>query len=93
MKEAKVGSPVDIERISLALQGYNFVNGYISWAVSKYGGYTKANAIEFSKKQGGSSYGDQDYVDHVLRYYPYGNYSYDVVFNGKGMLGLPIKKM
>ena len=35
---AKVENPVDMERIKLALQGYNFGNGYISWAVSNYGG-------------------------------------------------------
>lgn len=94
---AKVQSPVDMDRIKLALQGYNYGNGYIPWAVSKYGGYSKANAVEFSeleaKQHGWSSYGDKEYVDHVLRYYPYGDYSYDVVFNGNGKLGLPIKEM
>ena len=95
--EAKAQNPVDMDRIKLALQGYNYGNGYISWAVSKYGGYTKANAVEFSevqaKKNGWSSYGDQDYVEHVLRYYPYGDYSYDIVFTGTGKLGLPIEGM
>ena len=28
-----------MERIKLALQGYNFGNGYISWAKTNYGGY------------------------------------------------------
>ena len=42
-----VESPVDMEHIRLALQGYNFGNGYISWAQSNYGGYTAANAAEF----------------------------------------------
>ena len=32
-------------------------------------------------------------VEHVLRYYPYGNYSYDVINTGPGKLGLPIKGM
>lgn len=72
---AEVQSPMDIDRISLALQGYNFGNGYISWAVNKYGGYSAANAQEFSQMQaqrlGWSSYGDVEYVPHVLRYYPY----------------------
>ena len=97
LEAAKVQSPVDMDRIKLALQGYNYGNGYIPWAVGKYGGYSKANAIEFSeleaKKHGWSSYGDKEYVDHVLRYYPYGDYSYDVIFNGNGKLGLPIKGM
>lgn len=48
---AKVENPVDMERIKLALQGYNFGNGYISWAVSNYGGYSYANAVEFSARQ------------------------------------------
>lgn len=73
---AEVESPVDMERIKLALQGYNFGNGYISWAVSNYGGYSYANAVEFSAMQaerlGWSSYGDTQYPNHVLRYYPYG---------------------
>ncbi|MDO4486381.1 MAG: lysozyme family protein [Bacillota bacterium] len=94
---AKAKSPVDMDRIKLALQGYNFGSGYISWAVKKYGGYSYAGAIEFSeqqaKKNGWDSYGDPDYVEHVLRYYPYGNYSYDVVNTGPGKLGLPIKGM
>lgn len=97
LEAAKVQNPVDMDRIKLALQGYNYGNGYIPWAVSKYGGYSKANAIEFSeleaKKHGWSSYGDKEYVEHVLRYYPYGDYSYDVIFNGNGKLGLPIKGM
>lgn len=33
---AEVESPIDMERIKLALQGYNFGNGYISWAKSNY---------------------------------------------------------
>lgn len=88
---------MDIDHIKLALQGYNFGNGYITWAKKNYGGYSKANAIEFSQKQakkkGWDSYGDISYVEHVLRYYPYGNYSYDVEYTGTGKLGLPIKGM
>ena len=73
---AEVESPIDMEHIKLALQGYNFGNGYISWAKTNYGGYSYANAVEFSTMQasrlGWSSYGDTQYVAHVLRYYPYG---------------------
>lgn len=73
---AGVESPIDMEHIKLALQGYNFGNGYISWAKSKYGGYSYANAVEFSTQQaqrlGWDSYGDTQYPAHVLRYYPYG---------------------
>lgn len=70
---AGAAGPGDIPHISLALQGYNFGNGYISWALAR-GGYSKENAREFSVWQAGihgwSGYGDIDYVDHVLRYYP-----------------------
>jgi len=73
---AEVENPIDMERIKLALQGYNFGNGYISWAKTNYGGYSYANAVEFSTMQasrlGWDSYGDTQYVAHVLRYYPYG---------------------
>ena len=73
---AEVENPIDMEHIKLALQGYNFGNGYISWAKTKYGGYSYANAVEFSTQQaqrlGWDSYGDTQYPAHVLRYYPYG---------------------
>lgn len=77
---AECESPVDIDAIKLALQGYNYGQGYITWAMNKYGEYTKANAVEFSLKTaeqcGWASYGDMDYVPHVLRYYPLGQIFY-----------------
>ena len=73
---SEVENPIDMERIKLALQGYNFGNGYISWAKTNYGGYSYANAVEFSTMQaqrlGWEKYGDTQYPAHVLRYYPYG---------------------
>ena len=73
---AEVENPIDMEHIKLALQGYNFGNGYISWAKTNYGGYSYANAVEFSTMQaqrlGWESYGDTQYPAQVLRYYPYG---------------------
>ncbi len=73
---AGVESPIDLDRISLALQGYNFGPGYISWALANYGGYSELNAIEFSDMMaariGSAGYGDKAYVSHVLRYYPIG---------------------
>ena len=73
---SNVESPIDLDRISLALQGYNYGSGYISWALSNYGGYSELNAIEFSDmmaaRYGWASYGDKAYVSHVLRYYPIG---------------------
>ncbi len=75
IQAAGVESPQDFDHIPLALQGYNFGGGYITWALENYGGYTEQNAVEFSQMQaeqlGWSSYGDTDYVAHVLRYYPY----------------------
>jgi cell wall-associated NlpC family hydrolase len=76
LEAAGVENPVNMERIRLALQGYNFGSSYISWALKNYGGYSVANAAEFSDMQaaklGWSSYGDKQYAAHVLRYYPYG---------------------
>ena len=76
LTSAEVENPIDMERIKLALQGYNFGNGYISWAKTNYGGYSYANAVEFSTMQaqrlGWEKYGDTQYPAHVLRYYPYG---------------------
>lgn len=73
LKKAKCKNPSDIAGISLALQGYNFGNGYIDWALKNYKGYTKENAVIFSQKMcaelGYVSYGDVEYVPHVLRYY------------------------
>ncbi|MFU0833937.1 MAG: Peptidase-M23 domain-containing protein [Oscillospiraceae bacterium] len=72
LRAAQVKAPDDIEEISLALQGYNFGGGYISWAEER-GGYSHANAVEFSQQKakllGWDTYGDTDYVSHVLRYY------------------------
>ena len=71
-----------LDRIRLCLQGYNYGNGYIPWAIRRDGGYTVANAIAFSnmqaKKHGWDSYGDKQYPAHVLRYYQYGNYNIGV---------------
>lgn len=77
LNEAKVDGITDMDNISLALQGYNFGNGYISWAVEHFNGYTRANAVVFSDQKkvelNTNVYGDPDYVPHVLRYYHLGN--------------------
>jgi len=76
LQMAGVDSPIDLDRISLALQGYNYGSGYITWALSNYGGYTELNAVEYSdmmaESYGWPGYGDKAYVAHVLRYYPIG---------------------
>lgn len=72
LRAAHCTSPSDTKGISLALQGYNFGNGYIAWALAR-GGYSPASAVEFSNMEmaatGYKRYGDVDYVQHVLRYY------------------------
>lgn len=73
LNAAGVTDPTDIEHIKLALQGYNYGQGYISWALRNYGGYSAENALAFSNKKkqelGVKRYGDPEYVPHVLRYY------------------------
>ena len=80
LQTAGAESPIDLDHIQLALQGYNYGSGYITWALQKYGEYSRANAIEFSMKMaeqmGWNSYGDKQYVPHVLRYYPIGKVFY-----------------
>lgn len=77
VRQAGCTSPQDLDRLKLSLQGYNYGNGYISWAIRNFGGYSEANALQFSKEQaaahGWSGYGDPEYVPHVLRYYAGGN--------------------
>lgn len=83
LSQAGADGPEDIDRVFLALQGYNFGSGYISWALANYGCYSELNALEFSammaQRLGWPSYGDPYYVQHVLRYYPI-----DRSFIGKG---------
>lgn len=89
LKQAKVSDPYDMNHISLALQGYNFGNEYIDWAVEHFDGYTRANAKVFSEdmkqKLGVNVYGDPDYVEHVSRYYHLGNG--DIVSIAKTQVG------
>lgn len=77
LRLAKAENPVDMEHIRLALQGYNYGEGYIFWAQSRYGGYTVVNATEYSKmmaeRNHWKNYGDPNYVNHVLQYYPLGH--------------------
>jgi len=85
LKQAGCNSSSDTAKVSLALQGYNYGNGYISWALEKYGGYSQANAQEFSNimkaKLGWSSYGNPNYVSAVLKYY------FDTSMSGSGDAG------
>lgn len=97
VKEAGCDSPYDMDKLKLSLQGYNYGNGYITWAIRKFGGYSEANALQFSQEQaashGWARYGDPEYVPHVLRYYSGGNlfaglFANDqIVTVAKGQLG------
>ena len=64
ISQAGCSSPQDMDKLKLAWQGYNYGNGYIGWALQR-GGYTEANALQFSQEQaashGWSSYGDPEY--------------------------------
>lgn len=83
LKAAGVMENTDIINIRLALQGYNFGGGYITYALMRDGMWTQENTNSFAKeysngiKRTGAAannmgiwaYGDQYYSAHVLRYY------------------------
>ena len=87
VREAGCESPQDMDKLKLSLQGYNYGNGYISWALEKFGGYSKVNALQFSQEQaaahGWSGYGDPEYVPHVMRYYSGGGWFIGLFGNGQ----------
>ena len=89
LREAGCTSPQDMDKLKLSLQGYNYGNGYITWAIQKYGGYSAENALQFSNDQaashGWSAYGDPEYVPHVLRYYSSGGL-FAGLFGGNGQI-------
>ena len=89
LKEAGCTSPQDMDKLKLSLQGYNYGNGYITWALRNYGGYSAENALQFSNEQaashGWSAYGDPEYVPHVLRYYSSGGL-FAGLFGGNGQI-------
>lgn len=87
VREAGCESPQDMDKLKLSWQGYNYGNGYISWALEKFGGYSKVNALQFSQEQaaahGWSGYGDPEYVPHVMRYYSGGGWFTGLFGNGQ----------
>ena len=87
VQEAGCESPSDMGKLQLSWQGYNYGNGYISWAIRKYGGYSLENALQFSQEQaashGWASYGDPEYVPHVQRYYSGGSIFDGLFGNGQ----------
>ena len=89
LQAVQVENPMDMERIPLALQGYNFGNHYIPWAIENFGGHSMASAVAFSEmmaeRLGWTSYGDINYPRNVLRYYPLGRH-----MNNSGQFVLPV---
>lgn len=87
VREAGCESPQDMEKLKLSWQGYNYGNGYISWAIRNHGGYSAENALQFSQEQaaahGWSGYGDPEYVPHVMRYYSGGGWFLELFGNGQ----------
>ena len=75
LRQAGVQGIDDEERLYIALQAYNFGPGYISYAMNN-GGHSAFAALAFSEmmaqQMGWTSYGDPQYVQHVLRYYEAG---------------------
>lgn len=87
---AGVKGPGDMEAIKVALGGYNFGTGFISWAEENNGGkWSLEAAAEFSKimaeKMGWTAYGDPSYANKVMNYYSL----YSIVI-GDGDFVLPI---
>ena len=100
LTRADVSSPTDMVNIRIALQGYNFGSGFVTWFRNK--GYTEWSfeiACEFAESTGWGrrsdpnhpagpwSYGDQYYPEHVLRYYTVSAGSTELPENG---LPIPI---
>ncbi|MEF9920361.1 MAG: lysozyme family protein [Erysipelotrichaceae bacterium] len=77
IKEAKPKNSLDMQKIYLALQGYNYGKEYINWAIVNFNGYTRANAKVFSNEMKAKLqvdiYGNPNYVNQVLQYYHLGN--------------------
>lgn len=73
LEEAGCRCISNTERLKIALQDYNFGNSYATWVLENYGFYSVENAAEFSLMMqnmlGWNSYGDPEYVEHVLQYY------------------------
>ncbi|MDO4274820.1 MAG: lysozyme family protein [Eubacteriales bacterium] len=96
LREAGCSSPQDMDKLKLSLQGYNYGNGYISWALQHYGGYSEANALLFSQQQaashGWARYGDPEYVPHVLRYYSGGN-PFGALFGNEQIVSVALSQL
>jgi hypothetical protein len=86
-------------KIALAVQNYNFGNGWIAWAVSR-GGWSEDNALEFQRIHSGGrlsshpdssgpyAYGNAYYVLKVWDYFV-GSDSGSIVIEARKHLGKP----
>lgn len=92
LKKASVSSAKDTEKIKVALAGYNFGPGFITWIERHGGKWSLELAQEYSDKMakelGWSVYGDPPYVTKVLNYYMSNNTDYII---GDGDFVLPMK--
>lgn len=97
VKEAGCKSPQDMDKLKLSLQGYNYGNGYITWAIRNYGGYSEANALQFSQEQaaahGWARYGDPEYVPHVLQYYAGGGGLFAGLFGNSQIVSVALSQL
>lgn len=87
LEKVECSGPNDIEKIKIALQGYNFgIDGFLAFLKEKNDvRWTEEYAQEYAKKASGEierdpddaetmgpwAYGDQYYPLHVLRFYKY----------------------
>ena len=87
LEKVECSSPTDIEKIKIALQGYNFgIDGFLAFLEEQNDvRWTEEYAQEYAKKASGEierdpddaetmgpwAYGDQYYPLHVLRFYKY----------------------
>lgn len=91
IKRAGVKDAKDIEKIKVAVAGYNFGNGFIEWLDKQHGGvWSLEAATEFSdmmaKKLGWTAYGDPPYANKVMNYYT----AFDYI-SGDGDFIIPMK--
>lgn len=72
LEQAECKRITDTDALKLAIQEYNFGNNYAGWARENYGGYSEESAFAFSEMMkaqlGWETYGDPEYVQHVLQY-------------------------
>ncbi len=83
LTSAKVSDPLDLSRIKIALQAYNFGGGFIEFVKNNGDEWKQKLVFQYAYQKSGGvrnqppkdeqlgmwKYGDQYYTQHVLRYY------------------------